>query len=427
MADLLALSSRIIDTDTPGADMNRVNQELSDVADGVAIIESFSNIVVFKTDAGLALIDTSLPVTIRGCLKSLRGWSDDPVAGVFYTHGHQDHVGGGRALLEEAETRGDARPRIYGHENVRPRFERYAATSGYNKAINARQFGLELPEKRKFLDPRTPLPEVTFRDRMSANVGGMLVEMRHAKGETDDHFWGWVPQHRALITGDFLLPMFANAGNPQKQQRYPLEWAAALREMAGMGAELLLPAHGLPIGGNARITKVLDRVATALEYLVRETLALMNQGATLDTILHSVRIPDDQLKLPYLTPTYDEPEFVLHNIWRLYGGWYDGNPATLKPAPQSALAAEFAKLAGGVPALVARAKELSESGEHRLACHLVETAVQAAPQDLSAHGARAEIYGSRREAESSLMAKGVFAHAVRESEAIAGADGEAAS
>jgi len=24
---------------------------------------------------------------------------------------------------------------------------------------------------------------------------------------------------------------------------------------------------------------------------------------------------------------YDDPEFVVHNIWRLYGGWYDGNPA----------------------------------------------------------------------------------------------------
>ena len=25
------------------------------------------------------------------------------------------------------------------------------------------------------------------------------------------------------------------------------------------------------------------------------------------------------------TAVYDEPEFIVRNIWRLYGGWYDGN------------------------------------------------------------------------------------------------------
>ena len=34
--------------------------------------------------------------------------------------------------------------------------------------------------------------------------------------------------------------------------------------------------------------------------------------------------------------------------------------------------------------------------------------VQAAPQDASAHGARAEVYAARRAAEPSLMAKGIF-------------------
>ena len=28
---------------------------------------------------------------------------------------------------------------------------------------------------------------------------------------------------------------------------------------------------------------------------------------------------------------------IVRNIWRLYGGWYDGNPARLKPAPDEAL------------------------------------------------------------------------------------------
>jgi alkyl sulfatase BDS1-like metallo-beta-lactamase superfamily hydrolase len=73
-------------------------------------------------------------------------------------------------------------------------------------------------------------------------------------------------------------------------------------------------------------------------------------------------------------------------------------------------------LAGGVAAVVERARVLAASGEFRLACHLIETAVTAAPDDKRAHGARAEIYTARRKGETSLMAHGIFGAAARESE-----------
>ena len=43
---------------------------------------------------------------------------------------------------------------------------------------------------------------------------------------------------------------------------------------------------------------------------------------------------------PYLLPKYDSPEFVVRGIWHLYAGWFDGNPAHLKPAPAAELAVE---------------------------------------------------------------------------------------
>ena len=113
---------------------------------------------------------------------------------------------------------------------------------------------------------------------------------------------------------------------------------------------------------------------------------------------------------------------MVRNVWRLYGGWYDGNPAHLKPAPQAVFATEMAALAGGVDRLVARARDLADAGDLRLACQLVEMAVQAAPDDREAHGARAEIYEQRRKAESSLMSKGIYGWAVRQSTEVV--DGE---
>jgi alkyl sulfatase BDS1-like metallo-beta-lactamase superfamily hydrolase len=262
-------------------------------------------------------------------------------------------------------------------------------------------------------------PDTTFRDRLAVKVGDTVFEMYHSKGETDDHLWAWIPEHKAICAGDFLIWCFPNAGNPQKVQRYPLEWAHALRQMELKEAELLLPAHGLPIGGKERIRTVLSDMATSLEMIVDQTLKLMNEGARLSTIIHEVKIPEHLLEKPYLRPTYDEPEFVVNNIWRLYGGWYDGNPANLKPASETALAHEMASLLGGVEKLIDRARNLVDEGDMRLACHLIEMATLAAPDNKEAHGARAEIYGKRRNEELSLMSKGIYGFAERESRKLA--------
>ena len=188
--------------------------------------------------------------------------------------------------------------------------------------------------------------------------------------------------------------------------------------MIAAGPELLLPAHGLPIAGRERIARVLDDVATALEDLVRDVVAMMNSGATLDAIVHTVKVPAETLAKPYLRPLYDEPEFVIRGIWRQFGGWWDGAASRLKPAPDAALGAEVAALAGGAEVLLRRAEELMAAGDLRLACHLADLAGWAAPDDPGVHAARAAIFLARRRAEPSLMAKGIFAAAARESQMV---------
>jgi alkyl sulfatase BDS1-like metallo-beta-lactamase superfamily hydrolase len=418
MADLLALSARYVDEGVfeGPTSVNRVTCELSEIGDGVAVVEAFSHVVAFRSGEGLALFDTSLEGFAPGILRSLRRWSAAPVHTVVYTHGHVDHVGGAAAFLGEARERGAPRPRVAGHENVAARFERYRLTNGWNSIINARQFGTGLAPPEAPFGPKVWVrPDLEVGDRATLHVGELAIELHHDRGETDDHLWAWLPERRAICAGDFVLWVFPNAGNPQKVQRYPREWARALRRMATLEPELLLPAHGLPVAGAARVRRVLEETAQVLESLVEQTLALMNQGARLDEVLHAVAPPRDLIDRPYLRPVYDEPEFVVRNVWRLYGGWWDGNPAHLKPAPEAALAAELAALAGGADVLVARARALAEARDFRLACELVELASLAAPENGAVHEARAAIYAARRGEELSLMARGIYGAVARES------------
>jgi alkyl sulfatase BDS1-like metallo-beta-lactamase superfamily hydrolase len=377
---------------------------VEEVAARTAFVSSFANVTALDTDEGLVLVDTGSFV-LAGPTKALvRTFSQRPLHTAVFTHGHVDHCFG--VDLYEAE---GGKARVVAHERVPARFDRYKMTRGYNACINARQFQLshEWPANYRY-------PDVTYSSELSIEIGGRVLEIHHALGETDDHSWLWLPGERVLCTGDLFIWAAPNAGNPQKVQRYPREWAAALRAMIPLGAEVLCPGHGPPIFGAEIVKTALSETAELLESLVEQTLAQLNAGARLDTILQEVRAPQRLLERPYLRPIYDEPEFIVRNLVRLYGGWYDGNPAHLKPGSERALSRELADLAGGAHKLADRATALAAKGEYAVACHLVETASLAAPGDEGIWKARAEIYRKRAEVESSLMAKGVYGSASRE-------------
>ncbi|HET7501500.1 MAG TPA: alkyl sulfatase dimerization domain-containing protein [Kofleriaceae bacterium] len=364
---------------------------------------SFANVTAFETEDGLVLIDTGSFLLAEQTRAVLRSVVALPAHTAIWTHGHVDHCFG----VELYEREAGRAVRVIAHEAVSRRFARYRLTHGWNAAINSRQFRSAVAFPSQFREP-----DETFAASRTLEVGGRTFELHHALGETDDHAWVWVPDAGVLCTGDLFIWASPNCGNPQKVQRYPREWAAALRDMARLGAEVLCPGHGVPIWGAANVARALDDTAGYLESLVDQVVTRMNRGALLDEILQAVAPPAELAARPYLSAVYDEPEFIVRNLYRLYGGWWDGNPAHLKPAPAAALARELASLAGGAHALADRAQATADP---RLACELIELAYQAAPDDAAIRAARRTIYTARAASERSVMARGVFSAAAAES------------
>jgi glyoxylase-like metal-dependent hydrolase (beta-lactamase superfamily II) len=411
----LELSDRLWRGDVAPGEVHPVvtNSELDEVGPGIAFIPAFGSVCVFDLGDELLMVDTGNRFLAGRNHRRVRDWRSARLGTAVYTHGHIDHVFGLAPYEEEAAERNWPAPHVVAHRDVPKRFDRYRLTAGYNGVINARQFTMgsfDWPVDYRY-------PDETYDDRLDLQVGDERFELHHAMGETDDHTWTWAPARKVLCTGDMFIWASPNCGNPQKVQRYPREWALALREMAALGAELLLPGHGWPIAGADRVHQALTETAELLESLVTQTLELMNQGARLDHILRAVVPPAHLLERPYLRPIYDEPEFVVRNLWRLYGGWYDGNPAHLKPAGEAELASEVAALAGGAATLADRALQLADAGDLRLAGHLAEMAALAAPDDPGVHRARADVFGRRAAEELSTMSKGIFSWAADESSA----------
>ncbi|MGO8956354.1 MAG: alkyl sulfatase dimerization domain-containing protein [Streptosporangiaceae bacterium] len=428
---------------------------LAEICDDVAFLPAFANVTATRTADGLVLVDTGSAFVAQAIHAELRRWTDQRLHTAIYSHGHIDHVFGVGAWEAEAAENGWPAPVVVAHEALPARFDRYRMTNGYNAVINQRQFGL--PGLRWPTEYR--YPDRTYRDQLTVEAGATTFSLRHEKGETDDHTVTWLADRRVLCCGDLFIWASPNAGNPQKVQRYPLEWAQALRRMIALRPEYLLPGHGFPIVGADRVSRALTDTAELLESLVSQTLEIMNAGGRLDDAIHGVAVPQTLADRPYLQPVYDEPEFIVRTIWRQYGGWWDGNPATLKPAPERALAAELASLAGGAGALAARAVELAEAalaepatapsasakamaasdagpataadadpgvgplvaalqgGEEglRLAGHLAELAWLAASGDEAIARARHRVFTIRADRATSTMSAGVYRWAANES------------
>jgi alkyl sulfatase BDS1-like metallo-beta-lactamase superfamily hydrolase len=385
---------------------------LDKVAEDTWFHKFFSNTIIRETSEGLILIDPSGFTGVRLKHNIVRSVTSQRLHTAIYTHGHIDHCFGVSSYVEEAVSKGWPRPQVIAHEATPARFRRYQETAGYNRTINTRQFmggqtQVNFPADFYY-------PDITYKDRLSLKVGEVSALLRHARGETDDHTWIFFPDTGVLCPGDLFFWCVPNAGNPQKVQRYCKDWAAALREMTALDPQVLLPGHGWPIVGADRIKQALEDNARLLEILYEQTLLLMNQGASLDKIIHTVQVPEDLLNKPYLHPIYDEPEFIVRNLWRLYGGWYDGIPSHLKPAPEKEQAEEISRLAGGADKLIERARELSQAGNFRLSCHLADWAYLAAQDDPEIRMAVHQIYTARAGAETSTMSLRIFMARARE-------------
>lgn len=379
-----------------------------EVAPRTWFASQFSGCTAFETDEGLVLVDTGTRQFAPAIAAMLRQKTQAPVHTAIYTHGHIDHAYGLDAFL----TPGQKRPRVIAHRAMPARFARYAQTSGHNAALNARQFGGTVAHQageayQAFAAPPVP-PDTLYDERLSISVGGVGFELKHCRGETDDHTWVWCPERGVVCPGDLFIWAVPNDGNPQKVQRYPLDRAKGLREMAACAPQALCPGHGGPvIGDAAKIAHMLSETAQFLETLVQRTLAAMENGSPPHVdIVTGIDLPKSDS--PWLQPIYDDTEFLVRNVIRLYGGWWSGRPSELKPAPRAELAQEIAKSCGGALSLAERAEALAASGDFRLACHFADFALEAAPQDPAIQEKVANVYENRAAQETSLMIINIF-------------------
>jgi alkyl sulfatase BDS1-like metallo-beta-lactamase superfamily hydrolase len=388
--------------------------QLEVIEPGIAMFHGFANVAFAYGGGEMLATDTSSERMGALAVKAIREVTAEPFAFLIYTHGHGDHAFGTEAFINDNLSRGYPRPKIWAHEDVVVRFERYRRTRGWQSHINSLQFGVRGPAIATFADEAFTLPDLTYRDMQLLELEREPVELRHAMGETDDATWVWMPRRRLAMVGDLIVSSLPNTGNPNKVQRYTLEWAEALEQIAARKPRIVLPGHGPAYRGEEVCHELLMETARALRIIHDEVVARLNRGEwPIDIIEAGIALPDDLASKPFLRPVYGCVPFVVRDVIRRYAGWWSGQPSQMFPAKRADVATEILGLCGR-DQLLARARTLKDSGQLQQALAIAEMALDANSSDADAIALNAEILDAMASAERSFIARNFFIAAARE-------------
>ena len=135
-------------------------------------------------------------------------------------------------------------------------------------------------------------------------------------------------------------------------------------------------------------------LAEALQSVVDQVVTGLNSGMRKDQVVASVVLPtqladDSRLQERYVG-VRDVARMVVHELT----GWWDDQPSHWDPASPERLAALQVEMAGGLAAVDARARALMNE-DLRLACHLADQALLAAPESSLARQLVLDVYRRR--------------------------------
>jgi alkyl sulfatase BDS1-like metallo-beta-lactamase superfamily hydrolase len=333
----------------------------------------FGNSFMIVTKAGNVIVDTSSPTHAARHKKLLQAENSGPVRYIVLTHAHGDHTAG-VTLWKEPGTQIIAQRQHVEFMHYQKRLE------GFFAGRNAAQFARPVPAVGPWEGNYGAKiePTILFDEEYAFDLGGLRMEAFHTPGETEDHLTLWIPEYRAAFIGDNFYRSFPNIYTLRgTQPRKALDYVRSLERVIALRPEILLPSHGLPVHGNAEITRVLTRYRDAIQYVHDEVVKGMNDGKDVFTLMQEIHLPS-QLDCG---ENYGRLTWSIRGIYEGYAGWFDLNPATMYELPPASIYADLVTMAGGTDVLVRRALERIDGNRPVEALHLTNAALAADPKD----------------------------------------------
>ena len=362
----------------PGADAMRpaAAERAEEIAPGLWCSPGLSNAYLLTTGAGRVIVNTGMGFEGPLHRANFDAVDSSPVRYIIFTQGHVDHVGGLDSVRDpETTVVAQANWTIWRDDNerlIRYRASRSAFAFKDTLAEGIRAIQRRLGTKR-LPGQSVPVVDLDFEDTLTLEVGGRRMELISVPGgETNDSLVVWLPEERICLCGNTFGPIFGHIPNlvTIRGDRYrdALTAIESVERVRDLQPELLVTGHFDPIAGADRINAELTRLHNAIQYLHDQTVAGMNAGKDVRTLMREITLPPEY----EVGQGYGKVAWDVRAIWENYSGWFHHQSTTeLYPVGFGAVAAEVVELAGA-DALVERARAHLVAGRPVHAIHLAE-------------------------------------------------------
>lgn len=265
---VLAVGSLLLLGPGLSAQQPRPDDEITKLADDVYLHRhQFHQAIFITTPKGVIVTDPISSEAATWLKAKIKTLTDQPVRYVIYSHHHDDHITGGSIFADQAS------------------FVSHAAAR--EKILQA-------------ADSTTPVPDLTFTDRMSIDLGGKHVELIYSgKNHSDNSLVVLLPQNKLLFAVDFI-PVETVAYRTMRSD-YPDDWIESLKQVEQLDFETLVPGHG-KVGKKEHVRQFrgyLEDLRAAVEEQVRK-------GASMEEAKKTVQLPK-------------------YGQWQRYADWFPEN------------------------------------------------------------------------------------------------------
>jgi len=401
-----------------------------------------SNMTIILGDKGFIIIDPLMTVeSAKASLALVREkLGNRPVMGVIYTHGHVDHFGGAKGVIDEEDAKQRNIPIVAPQGFMREIVSEFVVAGPAMARRGAYQFGLPLslsatgsvsfgigPAYQDASGLTSTAGTVSLiapnRDIIktgeSMTIDGVRVEFQLTPGtEAPAEMNLFFPELHTLCLAEnatgtmhYLLP-------PRGAQvRDAKAWADYLTEaltLYGSRSDILITSHYWPHWGHDKVVDFISSERDSYKFLHDQTVRLMNTGLTGLEIAEQLQLPAPLRNRWFNHGYYGTLKGNVRAIYQRYLGWYDGNPANLDPLPPEEAGRRYVDAMGGADAVLAKARIAFAQGDYRWSAEMLSRLIFASSRNVAARNLLADSLEQLGYQSESASTRNVYLSAVRE-------------
>ncbi len=380
----------------PAADIKPASGPAVEVHAGIWMSPGLSNSYLITTADGRVIVNTGMGFEGPVHRSNFDAVDPGPVRYVLLTQGHYDHVGGIDAVRDpDSEVVAQANWRIWRDDNER--LERFRVDKSAFAWLDAIVAALDHAKSRpgggapsqSRLDPT-----ITFDETHEFELGRRrFVLMATPGGETTDSMVVWLPDERVCLCGNVFGALFGHIPNlvTMRGDRYrdALTVVDSIEKVRGLSPEVLLTGHFDPIEGADLIDRELVRLRDAVMYVHDATVAGMNAGTDVRTLMGEISLPSEL----DVGEGYGKVAWDVRAVWENYAGWFHHQSTTeLYGVGVSSVHGDLVAAAGGPDVIVDKAKARMSADEPLPAIHLAEVVLTVEPDHAGARAVMTEAH-----------------------------------